>query len=250
MATQNANLDAWFADFSTGAGNGNGKKMSVGLGTGSYDFINRSALQFPRGNLFDPFPTADSITEFDLVVHVVSGNAGIGSAVKLWAKRGTTSFTEVNVVAGQNGVPSGGDISTYVITAGAASGHFPGPSVDASTEAGYEGSPSAGDWIHIHSLALGQWWWAHPEVANLVVVLVAKDETQTNQRVTLNTRESGSAPYIEIAGSSNTPPNKPAPVNVTPGADGQSFTVSAPYFDADGDTSTQFEVVFTPDPGQ
>lgn len=240
--TKDVNLDAWFGD--SNKGNGNGNKMSVGKGTGDWAWVNRFAIQIARGDFFDGIPSAAAITGFVVWLKTNSGNTGIGSAVKFWLERGTTSFTELTVTAGSGGVPAGANISAYVSSAGPSTGHYPGPTTTSTDRGDFEGSPAADKWISVNLLALGKWWFAHPEVTNLVLVASAKDETATNQRCTFYTLQSGSHPYAQITYGGNSPPNKPTEVTVVPS--GSGFTISARYSDPDGDPSPRFEILYSP----
>lgn len=244
---QNVTLDAWFADTVGGAGNGKGNKMSVGKGTGAWAWQQRFALSIPRGTLFDGVPSAASISAFDIRLRANSGNSGIGSAVHFYLERGTTTFTEYQITQADLTAAGATNANAVVSAAGPASGEWPGPTRTTTDRAEFTGSPAADAWIKVSALALGRWWFAHPEVAALVLVAVAVDETATNQRCTFYTRESTSAPYAEITYGGNSPPDKPTNVTIIPGADGTSFAISATYTDPDGDSSPRFEIVFDPD---
>lgn len=245
--TQVVDLDAWFADFSSGAGNGNGSAMSVGMGTSSWAFKQRFAIRIPRGSLFNGIPSASAISSFSVKLRTRNTNSGIGGSVKFHLERGTSTFTEYAVVAGQGGVPAGSNINAFVSTAGPASGEWPGPTRDATDRGSFEGSPSADQWITVPLLALGRWWYANPGVTSLILVGIAFDETLTSQRCTFYTSESSSVPYAEIVYGSNNPPNAPADVAITLGADGKSFTISSTHTDPDGDAAVSYEVRWTPD---
>jgi hypothetical protein len=247
MATQNVNLDAWFANTLGGAGNGNGNKMMVGMGTGSWAWQNRLAIQIPRGTLFSGVPSAAAISAFDIRMRTNNGNSGIGGSVHFYLERGLAGFTEYQVVAGQGGVPSGANINQFVSSSGPSSGEWPGPSRDATNRGEYSGSPAADAWIKVPMLAMGRWWYAHPEIANLVLIGVAVDENATAQRCTFYTRESSSVPYAELTAGTNSPPNKPTNPSSTVGSDGVSLTIATKYTDPDGDTSSRYEVLWTPD---
>lgn len=236
---QNVNLDAWFGD--TNKGNGNGTRMSVGKGTSDWAWINRFAIQIPRGTLFDNVPSAASITAFDIRLKTLNANTGIGSAVKFWLQRGTTALTELTVTTAMT---AGGNINAFVVNAGPATGRYPGPTTTSTDRGGYEGSPAADVFIKVPMLAMGQWWYAHPEVNALILVASAKDETATAQRCTFYTRESSSAPYAELTYGGNSAPAKPTDVTVATQASG--FTISARGADPDGDTLRWMEILYSP----
>lgn len=248
--TQEVDLDAWFGDVSSGAGNGKGTRMAVGMGTGDWAFKSRFAIRIPRGNLFDGITTAGSIAAFDIRLKTNSANAGIGGSVHFYLERGTTAFTEYQVVAGSNGIPAGANVNAYVATGGPASGEWGGPTRDATNRAEFSGSPAANTFIKVNALALGRWWLVNPGVTSLILVGVAADETVAAQRCTFSTRESGSPAYAELtlgATGTNRAPDQPTDVAVAYSANGTSFTVAGTYSDPDGDTSPKFEVIFSPD---
>lgn len=249
-----ADLDAWLADTLGGAGNGNGKQMGVGMGTSSWAWENRFAVRFPRPDTFmASIPSAAQISSMPIHIRASSAQFGLGSGVKFYLERATGTFTEHVVVAGQDGVPAGANISAYVVSAGPTSGEYPGPTTTTTGRAEYLGTPSANDWIQVEARDLGRWWWARPAGTPLILVAKASDgsggyaETTTARRFTAFTRESGSPEYLQIIAGGNSPPDKPAPMSVTYGDDGTSFTLTGHYSDPDGDTSTKFEAIFEPD---
>ena len=249
-----ADLDAWLADVNSGSGNGNGQKMSVGMGTGSWAWQNRFALRFPRPDAFlAGIPDASQISAMPIHLRASSSYVGLGSAIKFYLERATGTFTEFTVVAGQNGVPSGANISAYVVSAGPSSGHWPGPSTTTPARAQYAGTPGNNDWIAVDARDLGRWWWAQPSGTPLILVAKASDgaggydESTTARRFTAFTRESTSPEYLEITASGNTPPDKPPTPTIVYGDDGTSFTITGHYSDPNGDSSPQFEAMFTPD---
>lgn len=240
-----ADLDAWFGD--SNKGNGNGKYMTFGKGTGDWAWINRGALQFSRGNHFDGVPSSAAISGGKIKMKASNANSGIGSAVSTVFDRGTQAFTAYQVVAGRDGIPAGANISAYVSSGGPASGEYPGPPRDSTHRGSYTGHPSNGDWIGGNLNDMIRWWYDHPEVDKLIVVGLAQDETDASQRLTVNTIESGSVPYLEFEVSTNRPPDAPTDTWVDYGADGTSVTVSGTGHDPDGDTMTKVRFVLTPD---
>ena len=241
--TQIVDLDAWFANVNGNSGNGNGKYMGVGKGTSAWAWQNRCAVRLSRGSFFDGIPNAAAITGFWLNLKASNAVFGIGSGVKLYADRGTSAFTELQLAVGAHNVTN---VDTNVLNFGPASGLWPGPSTDTANRGSWTGSPANNGPVRIDLLALGRWWYAQTSTT-LVVVLSAQDEADNTQRCTFWTKDSTSKPYFEIEFGGNSPPAKPANVKVVNGSDGTSFTVTADYSDPNGDPSTRWETVFTPD---
>lgn len=241
-----ANLDSWFADTLGGAGNGRGDRMGVGMGTGDWAWQNRSAIRLSRPVEFAQIPNAAAITAFDVFVRASSEVFGIGAAVKFYWERGTTAFSE-NTESRRN----------FVATTGPDASEWPGPARVTANRGEYQGSPVNGDWLKTSMLAMGQWWYAHPEVTALVLVAVASDgaggyaEATTARRCVFHTRESSSAPYAELKWNDNQAPNIPTDLSPADGtkiasSSGTSATISARHTDPEGNTATKYQAQWFP----
>jgi hypothetical protein len=244
--TANVDLDSWFHDNAGGnMGNGRGGLMTVGYSTGPGDLVgsNRFGIRIPRGTLFDGIPNADVITAFDLKLRAINDCVGIGGTVRFFLERGTTALAENTLATGCAQNTSG--------TAGAA--RWGGPTRDTADRAFFTGAVSNGAWITVPALALGKWWYAHPEVTALVLVAVAAnadgsaaEESNSARRATFYTRHTASVPYASLTFNDNLAPYAPTDLNPPDGsADattaGTSMSVSARHTDPEGNAATRYQ---------
>lgn len=249
--TATVDLDSWFHDNSGGnMGNGQGDYLTVGYGNGPDTLVggNRFGIRVPRGTLFDGIANADAITAFDIKLRGNNDCVGIGGTVRFFLERGTTALSENSLGTNCAQNTSG--------TAGSA--RYPGPTRDATDRAFFTGNVSNGAWITVAALALGKWWFAHPEVTGLVLVAVASDgggtaydESNTARRATFYSRHTSSKPYASLTFNDNEAPYIPTDLNPPDNADtattvGTSATVSARHTDPEGDAATKFQVQFYP----
>lgn len=244
--TATVDLDSWFFNDGTNYGNGKGDNMAVGYTTSPalLTGVHRFGIRIPRGTLFDGIPSAAQITAFDIKLRARNTCVGIGGTVRFFLERGTTALAE-NSYADDCGLNTGGTVGQA---------RYPGPTRDATNHAFYSGAPGNGDWITVNALALGQWWYAHPEVTGLVLVAVAanaggtaEDEATTSRRCTFYSRETSSAPYASLSFNNESAPNAPSgmlPADGTksPSTAGTSAAVSAVYSQPEGLAATHYRV--------
>jgi hypothetical protein len=236
-------LDSWFSQPGFSAGNGKGPRMYVGRTTvGSLTGPNRFAIRIPRGTLFDGVPNADLITAFDLLLRTQGGCDGNGTAIRLWAERATTALGE-NATTTDCGVSSAGAGNSVL---------WPGPDTVEDDRATYSGGAPSG-WVRVTALALGKWWFAHPEVTGLVVVfkaassdLSALDEANTARRWSVYSRHTSSAPYAEMSFNNNLAPYAPSDLSPEDGAlssstAGTSVAVTGRHLDPEGNAATKYQ---------
>lgn len=249
--TQTVDRDNWyFNDGSTSYGNGKGPSMYVGYTTvGTLTGKNRFAISIPRGTLFDGVPSAGSITAFNIKLRARGSNCdGNGGAVRFWLKRATANMGENSDTA-----------DCHVTTAGTGGvSKWPSPATDETNKAGFSGAVADNAWITVNALALGQWWYAHPEVTSLVLIavaadagLTADDESTTSRRAHFNTKDTTSAPYAEMTFNDNLAPTIPTSTLPADGTkqgstNGTSATVSAVHNDPEGDTATKYQAQWFP----
>lgn len=116
---------------------------------------------------------------------------------------------------------------------------WPGPSVTGELSA--RGSqPASGKWF-VYVTEIVQAWIDGSAKKGIRL------RGATGAWVLFDSVQGPNKPYLELSYGSNTPPDQPSQMSVSYGADGTSFTLTGHYFDQDGDTSTKFEVIFTPD---
>jgi hypothetical protein len=248
--TQNVTSDSWYANDGSNMGNGGGDRFGVGY-SGSWvspAWQTRFAIKIPRGTLFDGVPSAAAMTAFDIKLRAVNSCYGIGGAVRFFLERATTAMGENS----QSG-------TCVVSTAGTAvTSRWPGPTRDTANRGGYSGSPASGDWLTVNMLALGQWWYAHPEVTELVLVGVAADtalttydESNTARQCVFYSRHTTSLPYAQLTYNDETPPDQPTelypPDASTVGSTtGTQATVSGRYTQAQGLAATHYRFQWYP----
>jgi hypothetical protein len=242
------NADSWYFENSGDwYGNGSGPRLYVGRTTLTpLVGPSRFAIRIPRGTLFAGAPTVDAVTAFNIKMRVKPGCDDTGGTVRMFLERATTPMGEngYSVDCGLNQGGAGGDPGTV---------RWPGPTRVTADRATYSGAPADNAWITINALALGKYWYAHPELTELVLVGIAAnatldgyDETTASRRMTLYSRHTSSAPYAELIYNDNLAPYAPSDLAPVAGARssstaGTTATVSGRHVDPEGDSATKYQ---------
>ena len=236
--------------------------MATLIRNATKDSIIRDDNATNRGSGQDPHNTAGLIGgEEDRTLidfETVPNNLGTLTYARLYMRRSTgspptghdTPDNGAQLIPGRiTGTWSEGGKGADHLYSTANAVKWPGPSVTGELSA--RGSQPSSGWWFIDVTEIVQQW-----VNNANSQQGIRLRGATNADIVFDSVQGATSnkPYLDISygsggtgGGSNQAPNAPTNLAVTYGADGRSFTLSAKYTDPNADTSSKYEVMFTPD---